>query len=90
MSKCKSCVFWTQHSIGDCSQKMQTQSGEFVNVRTVGEYGCTSYETDFKKYSISAGLNKDKEIYFSGIFDVNFLEKVIEKCNEHIKRLKRG
>ena len=45
MSKCKSCVFWTQHSIGDCSQKMQTQSGEFVNLRTFGEYGCTSYET---------------------------------------------
>jgi len=88
MNMCRTCEYWTQHSIGDCSQKMQTQSGEFVNVRTVGDYGCNSYESDFKKFNIAARIDDKDIIRIGGIMDASFLKKVIEKLEEKIKELR--
>lgn len=87
MSRCKSCLFWTQHNMGDCSQNMITQEGIFVKCRTIGDYGCNSYEYDFKKFNITARIDDKDIIHIGGIMNSAFLKKVIEKLEQKIKEL---
>ena len=88
MNMCSTCEYWTQHNIGDCSQNMITQEGIFVKCRTAGNYGCNSYESDFKKFNIAARIDDKDIIHIGGIMNASFLKKVIEKLEEKIKEIK--
>ena len=87
MEKCRTCEYWTQHNIGDCSQNNLTSEGIWVKCRTVGTYGCASHKESYKKFYLSVWQDENNEIRLSGILQKDFLEKIISKCQDKIKEL---
>lgn len=76
-NKCNTCKFWTRNKIGNCSQKMLTQDGVFVNVQTFSDYGCNTYEHDIKKMDVRL-WEDEKGIHHSGTTSKEYIESVIK------------
>jgi len=89
MELCRTCEYWTQHNIGDCSQNNLTTEGIFVKCRTVGTYGCTSHKESHKKFHLSVWQDDKDKVHLSGILQANFLKKIIDECQIKIKELSR-
>ena len=87
MRECRFCEYWTQHSIGTCSQKILTTDGNFVVPKTVGTYGCNIHSTDNSKFNTLFRMDKDEIIHISGNFSKQYLKDLIEFMEDKIKEI---
>ncbi len=40
---CDTCEYWTRYDIGKCSQKVKTTDNKFVNLQTLGNQFCETF-----------------------------------------------